>query len=351
MPSLDKNKLIRIILAAAIFCAFGVMFIPFLTPILMAALLAFALDPLVARYSPKRTPRKVPIALVLLFFFLMTFLPLGLVGYRLTVTTKKIAQTGFNNTSFFQAIQSSIVKSAEKIDEILIGMHVEPLSSSDPTEHVRKAGTWIVSKMADLVSQAPEMVLSLFIFSAALCFFLSESKNIRQAISGLSIVTKSELDQIIHVVQRSSFATLVAQVLIGGIQALIVALGALLFGYNEFILLFVITFCFSLVPVVGASPVSILLAIFSLAQGEIKSAIGLAVVSIIAGTIDNILKPYVVTYSGDDDLNPVIALIAIIGAIIVYGLPGLLLGPILTTLAFKIVPILFGDEEDKKESL
>jgi predicted PurR-regulated permease PerM len=150
------------------------------------------------------------------------------------------------------------------------------------------------------------------------------------------------------VVQQTSYITLVAHAIIGSVQSMIVAIGGLIFGYSEFLLLFVITFFTSLIPVIGASPVAIVLAVISLAQGEIKSAIGLAVVAIIAGSIDNILKPYIVSQSGDEELNPVIALIAIIGAVIVYGLPGLLLGPILTTLAFKIVPILFENDENSQ---
>lgn len=346
---MNKNKWIRILLAGVIFCAFGIMFIPFLTPILMAALFAFALDPLVASYSPKRAPRRVPITLVLLFFFAATGLPLGLVIYRLTVSAKKIAQSGISNTPIFKSLEHFTHKVALGVDKVFERLQLEPLASTDPNEYVGKIGTWFVTKMADLASQAPEMILSLFIFSAALCYFLAESKNIRQSAARFSFVTKTELDQIIQVVQRSSYVTLVAQVLIGATQAIIVALGALLFGYSETIIIFVVTFCASLIPVIGASPVSILLALFSLMQGDVRATIGLAVVSIVAGTIDNILKPYIVSHSGDKELNPVIALVAIIGAVIVYGLPGLLLGPILTTLAHKIVPILFQDESTPED--
>ncbi len=51
--------------------------------------------------------------------------------------------------------------------------------------------------------------------------------------------------------------------------------------------------------------------------------------------------PFVVNSGGADDLHPVLSLLALIGAIIVYGAAGILLGPILTQLALKIVPILF----------
>jgi predicted PurR-regulated permease PerM len=44
--------------------------------------------------------------------------------------------------------------------------------------------------------------------------------------------------------------------------------------------------------------------------------------------------------SNEEELHPIISLVAIIGAIIVYGIPGLLLGPILTQVAFRIIPLL-----------
>ncbi len=339
---IDKNKYIRILIAGFIFSCFGVMFLPFFTPILMAALFAFALDPLVSRYGRKRSTRRVPILLILLSIFMLILVPITIVGYRLTSTATNLAASGLNNTEIYKSLESFVLTTSEKVNNLLAEMHINPISMPDQSEFIGKVGAWFVAFMAAMAGRAPELVLTLFIFSASLYFFLAESKKIRRAITGFQVVSDPELDQIIHLVQRSSYITLVATALIGSVQASIVAFGGMIFGYSEFMLLFVITFCTSLIPVVGASPIAILLALFSLVQGDIKGVIGMAVVAVIAGSVDNIIKPWVVSSSGDEELNPVIALIAIIGAVMVYGLPGLLLGPILTQLAFKIVPILFG---------
>jgi predicted PurR-regulated permease PerM len=81
----------------------------------------------------------------------------------------------------------------------------------------------------------------------------------------------------------------------------------------------------------------------------VGSGIGLLVVAVVAGSVDNIIKPLIVSSGSEESLNPVISLLAIIGAVIVYGIPGLLLGPILTELTLKIVPILFSEEEKESE--
>jgi predicted PurR-regulated permease PerM len=151
------------------------------------------------------------------------------------------------------------------------------------------------------------------------------------------------------VVQKSSYSTLVASAAIGALQASIVAFGGLIFGFKEFFLLFVVTFFTSFIPVIGAAPIAIILAVISLVQGEYLATVGLTVVALVAGSVDNIVKPLVFASASEESLNPIVSLLAIIGAVIVYGLPGLLLGPILTELTLKIIPILF--EEQKEDEV
>lgn len=122
---------------------------------------------------------------------------------------------------------------------------------------------------------------------------------------------------------------------------MIVAVGASLFGFYEFFLIFVITFTLSFIPVIGAAPMSFVLAITAFIMGNSGNGIGLLVVTLIAGSIDNIIKPYVVS-SKEAGIHPIIALMGIIGAIFVFGLPGLLLGPLLLQLGTELLPRLTG---------
>jgi len=339
-----KHRVVRIVLTAIIFGLFGVMFVPFFTPILMAALFGFALENLVSRYAPKRSRRGLPTLLILVGFFLLISLPIGIITYRVIGLARMVAEANFSESSLYHSLDSLGDSVSAFVERMMLVVGATP-PEGGVMEFVPKAAAWVLAYTGALAASAPELIISIFVFSAALYVFLTEARYIRATVSSFKILKESELDQIIRVVKRSSYTTLVVSAGIGAIQATIVALGGVIFGFKEFFLLFVVTFFTSFIPVIGAAPVALLLSLLSVVQGNYFSAIGLAVVALVAGSVDNILKPLAVASTSEESLNPVISLLAIIGAVIVYGLPGLLLGPILTELTLKIVPILFSEEE------
>lgn len=337
---------VRIALTAIILGLFLWMFVPFATPIVMAALFGFGLDPSVSRFGLKKKRRKLPTLMILLGIFFAILAPASFVVYRCIDLLSKMASHGVSSIPSLVIIQKSLADVRTALVAFAHRYGIDTTWIEDPSQWISNLARPAALVAAEIVKQTPELIIDLLIFSAALYFFLTESKMIKQLVSRLQLINCRELEQIITSVQRTSYLTLVVSAVIGGVQALIVASGAWFFGYPEFVLIFVLTYIVSFIPVVGAGPVAAVLAIASLVQGEYTSAIALGVVTAVAGSIDNILKPLIVSQSSEEDLNPVISTLAIVGAVIVYGLPGLLLGPILTELAFKIVPILFDNTDD-----
>ena len=345
MNDLTIQRIIRITITVVVFGLFAAIFVPFFKPLLMAALFAFALERLVSRFSLKKSSaRYVPTLAILSVFFLVIASPLILIGFRLTTTIRGFTKAGLANSPLYRSVETLVHRAEVYVAYILQAFKIPEDSFSAPTDFLGQAGTVILASLANLAASAPELLLDLFVFSVALYFFLTEATWIRKTFSDMKILREKELAEIVRVIQRSAYATLVVSASLGAIQALIVATGGVVFGYSEFLLLFALTFFTSFIPVLGAAPVAVALALLSLAQGEISSMIGLLVVAAIAGSVDNVVKPFLVTAGNEESLNPVVSLLGIVGAVIVYGLPGLFLGPILMELALKIIPILFPEE-------
>ena len=339
-----QHRIVRIVIVAAIFLLFGVMFLPFFTPLLMAALFAFALDGVVSRYGFKPSSRRIPALAILAGILTFVTLPLALIGYRLALLAGEVPRLREGNNPLFQSFEAFSTRVMEFVNRVFLMVNgsVPDLSQLDV---VSKAGTWLLGQTGGVASRFPELVLDLFVFSAMLYVLLTEARFIRASLSRFKLLKERELDEIIRVIQRSSYRTLVVSAVVGAVQASIIAVGGLVFGFPEFLLLFVITFFLSFIPVIGAAPIGLLLAVLALVQGNTGSAIGLAIVALVAGSVDNVLKPMLLASSSEESLNPVVSLLAIIGAILIYGFPGILLGPILTELALRIVPILFREEQ------
>jgi predicted PurR-regulated permease PerM len=132
----------------------------------------------------------------------------------------------------------------------------------------------------------------------------------------------------------------VTSIAIAALQATIVTIGSFIFSAGEWAVVWAVTFFCAFIPVVGAAPVALALGIFKLVMGQPGDFIGFLVVAVIAGTADNLVRPFLIS-SNEQDLNPVISLLAIIGALMLMGMPGLFLGPVIAGVAVKIIPTLY----------
>ena len=73
------------------------------------------------------------------------------------------------------------------------------------------------------------------------------------------------------------------------------------------------------------------------------------VISIISGLADNIIRPYLASM-GEVEVDGFISFMAVIGGVIVLGLPGLFVGPLLASLIYGLIPIIFEEYFPKNDN-
>jgi predicted PurR-regulated permease PerM len=127
----------------------------------------------------------------------------------------------------------------------------------------------------------------------------------------------------------SGLIVAVVQGTLGGIAFAVVGLGAPVFWG-------VVVGFFSLLPVVGAWVVWAPAAVWLLLTGELTRGIILAVIGAgLVGTVDNFLRPALI--SGRSQLNGLLIFISLIGGIGVFGMLGVVLGPIVVATAASVL--------------
>jgi len=104
-------------------------------------------------------------------------------------------------------------------------------------------------------------------------------------------------------------------------------------------MIFFITYIVSFIPVIGAAPVALVLAATSFAQDHTAASIAMVIVAFVAGISDNLLRPWLGTF-GKVEAPVFFNFLAVIGGIIILGLPGLFLGPLIASLCWGLTPIL-----------
>jgi predicted PurR-regulated permease PerM len=332
-----RFNVVRVILIFCITIPFVFIFFPFFVPILLAMFFAFGLEPIWEKIGSVRKQKKFFPVYLSLFGFFFLLIPFIFVGVKVVRLLQGLTSEGTKNSQLFQSLSAVWDRAFAALTQVMDQLSLDLATIVNKDEIVAKVSPVIVERTTAFLSGIPESAMSLAVFFGMLIFFVSHTRQIKIFFLEIKILPDDELDNVIGSLKKNCYMTLISIFFIGVLQAFIVAIGASIFGYHEFLLIFIITFLLSFIPVIGAAPVSFVLAIASLLMGQSGNAIGLVVVTIIAGSIDNIIKPMV--FSGKEaGVHAFIALLGIIGAIIVFGLPGLLLGPILLQLGVELVP-------------
>ncbi|MBL7545222.1 MAG: AI-2E family transporter [Bdellovibrionaceae bacterium] len=332
-----RHHVVRVIVLCSIAIPFVIIFLPFFVPMLLAMFFAFGLEPIWKKIgSTRRQKRYFPLyLLVFCFFFLI--IPFSFVGVKIVRLLQEFSASGTKDSQLFQSLNALWDKAFATVTKVLQTLNLEQDVLPNKDEIISKVSPVVVDKTTAFLSSIPESAMDLAVFFGMLIVFVTSTHKIRDFFISIDILPKEELDGIIDSLKRNCYMTLISTFLIGMLQAVIVATGASIFGFHEFWLIFIVTFLLSFIPVIGAAPVSFVLALSALLMGQSGNAIGLLVVTAIAGSIDNIIKPFV--FSGQEEgVNAFVALLGIIGAIIVFGLPGLLLGPLLLQVGVELIP-------------
>lgn len=206
------------------------------------------------------------------------------------------------------------------------------------TDAAKTVSSFLVAQTAGLVKGFGGLALSFFLLFFTMYYFFKDGhlilKKLMQ-ISPLPLRHEHEVFRKFKEISRIAlfgiFLTAMAQGIVGGIGFVIVGVPNPVFWGTAIAV-------FSLIPVVGTAlvwlPTSILLFLTGNTFGGIFLFFwGLLLVS----TIDNFLRAYLI--GNQANINPLLAFFAVFGGIGVFGLPGLLFGPLILTVFFTFLHI------------
>jgi predicted PurR-regulated permease PerM len=118
-------------------------------------------------------------------------------------------------------------------------------------------------------------------------------------------------------------------------QALVVMAGFWLLGVPGIFLAGGATFIFAWIPILGSMPVCLAGAVYLYFAGSLLGLAGMAVVAVMAGLMDNIVRPIVM--KGHGDMHPLLALVSIFAGIRMFGILGVIFGPIVAAMLLALL--------------
>lgn len=121
-------------------------------------------------------------------------------------------------------------------------------------------------------------------------------------------------------------------------QCIIAVLGYWIFGISQFVVWGILTGMASIIPMVGTMIVWVPICIIVCATGNVGVGVGLALYcAVIVSNIDNVLRFTILKKIGD--VHPLITVFGVIAGLKLFGLMGLIFGPLLVTYFILLIKI------------
>lgn len=335
---LNNDRLLVQILLLVLFGASFWVMAPFWSALFWGAVLAFASWPLMRLLTRALGGRESLAAGILtLGWMLLVAVPLVWLGFNLAdhvrdaVTLIKDVQvdglpeapTWLGSIPF---VGERLVGMWDSIDQqgAALMVTIKP--------YLGQVGNWLLARSAQIGGGILELTLSLvFVF-----FFYRDGPRLAMFVHRLLERLIGEragyyIDLVAGTVQR------VVNGVIGtaAAQALLALIGFLIAGVPGALVLGIVTFLLSLIPM-GPPLVWIPATAWLVWKGDYTYAVFLGVwgTFIISG-VDNVLKPYLISRGGN--LPLVIVLLGVFGGLIAFGFIGLFIGPTLLAVAYSLL--------------
>lgn len=311
---------------------------PFWITIVLGLVFSVAISPCLD-FVEKRLNGRTNLSLFLLFssMTLLFIIPFGLTLIK-GVQTLRLQLDRYNNEQSiqqFKQYQEALISRFEVFNDYGIDTQV---INEQLWGLVQKTGSLITGVLSDTVTKIPELLLLFFVLVLSMISFLLMKTNFNTTIEKIDWLSQEGIRRLTTTFVNCCRSVVLSSFITGLAQALLTAVGAVIFTDYQFLLVFFVTFLLSFIPVIGAGPVSLIMALIAIGDSHWASGIGLLIFAGLASVLDNILRP--ILLAGKTQIPSIWALFCTIGAIIVFGLPGLFVGPLIGALAFELLPIL-----------
>lgn len=192
---------------------------------------------------------------------------------------------------------------------------------------IKKMTTYLVDTFSSLVLNFPTLLLQSFVVFFTFFFALRDKDEFVAYIKGLLPFSKEVEVKLFDYSRGITSAVIYGQVVVGIIQGLIIGVGLFIFRVPNSLLLTMVAMLVSILPLLGPYLIWVPVVIYLFLAGNTVSAIGILVFGVIASTIDNILRPAIV--SRRTKIHSAIVLTGMIGGLLVFGVLGIILGPLI----------------------
>ncbi|WP_281194272.1 AI-2E family transporter [Halorubrum sp. F4] len=304
------------VLAAASVLLATAFIVTYLQYVLLAVVLAYVLAPVQHRAEEYMRP-DVAAASVIAGSILVLFVPLA---YVLTVAIRQgiALLAAIRRGELRQFVVDEIEIFGYVIDiDVLYVTYQEPINAA-----IQRLASWGLGLLRGL----PDLTVGLSVTFFVLFALLRDGDRLAEWALAVAPISDRVQRDLMAELDDLMWASVVGNVIVAGIQALLLGVGLFLLGVPGVTFLTVAAFVLTLLPLVGSFGVWVPISVFLLARGRSTAAIVLFVFGVLVSLSDVYLRPAVINRAGA--INVAIIVLGIFGGIVLFGGVGLFVGPV-----------------------
>lgn len=338
-----KNFTIKLIglIAIILTVIFGMSMTIYFWPFAVAYLVAIIIEPMVKKlYNKYRVPKRLSIVI------LMTIIYLIIVGIFLLILMKMFKETySLINIlpDIFSKSKEFLTTNIQKVKEIYSGL------PDVVSNKIHGIGIGVISNISDILLKflnslfdfvlfIPNLIIYLVVMIIA-TYFLAVDKNSMYEVLEKTL-PKKWLDNFVNIIRKSMSSLLKyfkSQLILACISFVELVIAFLIIRQPYPFTISLILAIFDLLPVVGVGTGVIPWIIYCGMTGNISKAISLTVIMFIIMIIRQLTEPKIV--SSSIGIKPLLTLFSMYVGFKVFGVMGMIIGPIITIILKDVLTI------------
>lgn len=331
------NNKIYTIIEIAIILTLGyltyLIFNPFLIPLAWATILSIVLYPLYSYLSKILKHRHTLSSLATIFIvFLFITGPFSYIIYSLINELETLS----NNISIEEVFKNKHLYYVVKPITDMFNISESELNKII-NEHISSISKEIIVKLGDGLNSVLNSLID-FIFMLIFIFFMLTTGNkLLQKLRDYLPFSDEQKFILSNQVKDTVISTVFGGVIFSIIQGAIGGIAFWFLNLSSPVLYGLLISLTSFIPLIGSAIVWLPMSIYLLLEGAFLKGIILIIIGICIILIDNILRPIIL---GNKMKMPfIIILISVLGGIKVFGLVGLIMGPLVISLFVSIINV------------
>lgn len=213
------------------------------------------------------------------------------------------------------------------------------------SKYADQAATFVATKLGTVLRNTAAFLFHLSVTLLAMFYLYRDGDTFMARVRAILPFERAHRDKMIRESHDLIFASVVSSAVAAAAHGILGGLAFGLAGITAPIFWGVMMGFFSLIPLVGSALIWVPAAVGLMSEGHIVAGIVLGLFcSVVVGMVDNVVRPWVI--SGRAEMGGLVVFISVLGGIAVFGLLGVIVGPIVVATGASLLDLYVPDLPD-----